>query len=105
MCLTACLSFGRGSIAHAMAPDFADFVVGADCIAHHDGNQAHSAACHDEHKGVAHHHSACHGHKIGIPPAAEELILGEETAVDFSLASPSLVAEAQPDTATRPPNA
>jgi hypothetical protein len=105
MCLTACLSFGRGSVAHAMAPDFPAFVVGADCIAHPDVDHPRNSRCSDDHKGIPHHHAACHGHKIGIPPADGALIVDREPAVAFAPALPSFAADARPDAATRPPQA
>jgi hypothetical protein len=105
MCLMACLSFGRGSVAHAMAPDFAEFVVGADCMAQHRGELAHKSSCSVDHKAATHHHAACHGHKIGIPPAAEELIFAEDSVPAFTPILHGLGPDARPDTATRPPNA
>jgi hypothetical protein len=105
MCLTACLSFGRGSVAHAIAPDFAAFVVGADRIVHLDASQDGDSACSDDHKGMAHHHAACHGHKIGVPPADGEVIVIREPARAFTPTLPGLAPDARSDASTRPPKA
>jgi hypothetical protein len=105
MCLIACLSFGRGSIAHACAPDFAAFVVGADKIAHQDCNQVRGKVCSDDHKGTPHHHAPCHGHKIGNPPDGEQLMVEGNRTILFPPALAGLAPDARPDTAQRPPNA
>jgi hypothetical protein len=105
MCLVACLSFGRGSIAHACAPDFATFLAGVDRVAHQEVDRRQVGKCGDDHKATAHHHAACHGHKIGTPPAAEALILVDAPVVAFAPVLPALGPDARPDTATRPPNA
>lgn len=105
MCLTACLTLGRGSIAHAMAPDFPDFVVGAPCIAHHDGDRAHNSACKDSNKAATHHHAACHGHKIGTPPTGGALIVAAKRTLVFTPTLAGLAPDARPDVAIRPPNA
>jgi hypothetical protein len=105
MCLTACLSFGRGSVAHAIAPDFAAFVAGSDQIGHQDGDNPRDCAHGDKHNGMTHHHAACHGHKLGIPPADGELIVTEEPTVAFTPTLPTLAADTRPDAAIRPPQA
>jgi hypothetical protein len=105
MCLTACLSLGRGSVVHAMAPDFPEFVVGADQIIHADGDHRRCAACSDDHKGMPHHHGACHGHKIGIPPDDGVIVVTEPPAVAFTQTQSSLAPDARPDVAIRPPQA
>jgi hypothetical protein len=105
MCLTACLAFGRGSIARACAPDFAGFVIGADLIAHNDRGKACHAVCGDDHKGTPHHRAACHGHKIGAPPAAGIVIIAEPPVIAFPSVAAGLTPGARPDTAPRPPNA
>jgi hypothetical protein len=105
MCLLACLSLGRGSLAHAMAPDFAEFVVGAGCNVHRDGGQAHASSCGVDHKATQHHHAACHGHRIGIPPDTEELVFARYPAVAFTVALAGFAPDRRPDVATRPPTA
>jgi hypothetical protein len=103
MCLTACLSFGRGSVVHAMAPDFVSIVATADTIAHcaADGDRVSG----DKHKAAIHHHTAFHGHKIGIPPADGELVVALPPAPGFTPTLRSLAADARLDAMKRPPKA
>jgi hypothetical protein len=105
MCLTACLSLGRGSVVHAMAPDFPEFVVGADQMIHADSDNRRCASCSIDHKAVPHHHGACHGHKLGIPPEDGVVAVTPRPAVAFTPMLTSLAPDARPDAAIRPPQA
>jgi hypothetical protein len=103
MCLVATVTLGRGSIVHAMAPDFASVVATGDAVAvctHQDQTSCKS------HKAVTHqHHAACHGHKIGIPPSDETFVVTSRSTPGFTARLPSLAADARPDALIRPPTA
>ena len=100
MCLVAAVTLGRGSIVHAMDPDFASLVVTGDRSVECSRSQV---KC-DAHKAVVnHHHAACHGHKIGIPPADGGLIAASLPDAGFTAMLPALAADARPDAMIRPP--
>lgn len=104
MCLMAAVTLGRGSVVHAMDPNFASFVAtgetATECKVHQQ------ASCDsDSHKATAHRHAACHGHKIGIPPAELPGVAASSPRLGYDDSLPALAADAGPNRMIRPPTA
>lgn len=102
-CLAVFLSFGMGSVAHAMEPIVCIDANSAAEMGHVDGDGDQVPA--DSDKGYPHHHGDCHGHQVAAPVAKAEVLGRDKNTSLIRPTRTTALAAAAVDTALRPPQA
>jgi hypothetical protein len=102
-CLAVFLSFGMGSIAHAMEPIVCLDANTAAETGHAEGDGDQVPA--DSDKGYPHHHGSCHGHHVAAPMAKTDPVTQDLAASVIRPKLATAMATAADDPALRPPQA
>ena len=100
-CLAVFLSFGMGSVVHAMEPIVCLDANTAAETGHTNGDGDEVPA--DGDKGYPHHHGSCHGHHIGVPAMLDSIASMRVGRVPRMPRGPDEMADAHPDPGLRPP--
>lgn len=101
--LALALSFGLGSVTHAMEP-IACVDVGSEAgIGHIDGDT--DTVPGDGDRAYPHHHGGCHGHHVAAPADLSATAPGHDGGTRLIPARVAALGDAGRDSALRPPRA
>lgn len=103
MTLVLVVSFGDGTVAHAMEPIVPISDHAAQFLGHTAGDSDEVPA--DADKGYPHHHAECHGHIVGVPVADAEPLPGIDLTNRISPAPARPFSTLAPEGLRRPPRA
>jgi len=102
-CVLLVLSFGMGSMAHAMEPIGCVDSEQTAGIGHSEGDADEVSG--DSDKPYPHHHGGCHGHHVAAyPESGDAYVLHFANRISQSAETPSLPGR-RGDAALRPPQA